>query len=478
MPRVAHNFLLSLRYHPRCQKERDRLSLSIIILAAGQGKRMGSDLPKVLQPLAGKPLLRHVIACSRALGAADICIVYGHGGELVQTEFAGESLRWVLQAEQLGTGHAVMQAAPDTPDENLALVLYGDVPLLRPTTLRRLIDVCSSGDAAVLTVNMDDPFGYGRIIRENGKVVGSIEEKDATETERQIKEINTGVFCCPAGKLKNWLGRLDNNNKQDEYYLTDVIGIAVADGVTVHGIKADSQEEIMGINDKQQLAEAERALQLRRAEELMTQGVGLADPARIDIRGTLVCGKDVYIDVNAIFEGDVTLGDNVRIESNNLIRDSKIGTGTVVHSNCHIEGATTGPNCEIGPFARMRPGAELADTVKIGNFVEIKKSTVASGSKVNHLSYIGDAIIGKKVNIGAGTITCNYDGANKHLTTVGDGAFIGSGVELVAPVDIGAGATIGAGSTISKAAPPNELTVQRSRQISIKNWKAPQKKEK
>ncbi len=449
------------------------MSLSIIILAAGQGKRMGSDLPKVLQPLAGKPLLYHVIACSREVGAADICVVYGHGGELVQAAFTGQPIRWALQAEQLGTGHAVMQAAPDTANENLVLVLYGDVPLLRPATLKRLIEACESGAAAVLTVDMDDPFGYGRIIRDNGKVIRSVEEKDATADERAIREINTGVFCCPADKLKGWLKRLGNDNKQGEYYLTDVIGIAVADGVTVHGIEADSWVEIMGINDKKQLAEAERALQMRRADDLMDQGVGLADPARLDIRGTLTCGKDVYIDVNAIFEGDVTLGDNVRIESNNLIRDSKIGAGTVVHSNCHIEGATTGPNCEIGPFARMRPGAELADTVKIGNFVEIKKSTIASGSKVNHLTYIGDTDIGKKVNVGAGTITCNYDGANKHRTTIGDGAFIGSGVELVAPVDIGAGATIGAGSTISKSAPPNELTVQRSRQTTIKNWKAP-----
>lgn len=453
------------------------MSLSIIILAAGQGKRMGSDLPKVLQPLAGKPLLNHVIACSRELGAADICVVYGHGGERVKAAFAGQSLRWALQDEQLGTGHAVMQAVPETPDDNRVLVLYGDVPLLRPVTLKRLIESCGDADAAVLTVHMDDPFGYGRIVRQNDEVIRSVEEKDATETEKAIQEINTGVFCCPADKLKGWLKRLGNDNKQGEYYLTDVIGIAVADGVTVHGIKADSWVEIMGINDKKQLAEAERALQMRRAEALMSQGVGLADPARLDIRGTLTCGKDVFIDVNAIFEGAVILGDNVRIEANNLIRDSKIGAGTVVHPNCHIEGATTGPNCEIGPFARMRPGAELADTVKIGNFVEIKKSTVATGSKINHLTYIGDTDIGKKVNVGAGTITCNYDGVNKHRTTIGDGAFIGSGVELIAPVDIGAGATIGAGSTISKSAPPNELTVQRSRQTTIKNWKAPQKKE-
>ena len=454
------------------------MRLSIIILAAGQGKRMGSDLPKVLQPLANKPLLSYVISCSKDLGAADICVVYGHGGDQVKAVITESSLRWVLQAEQLGTGHAVMQAAPETPDENLAMVLYGDVPLLKPDTLRQMIDVCSDGDAAVLTVDMDDPFGYGRIIRDNGNVVRSVEQKDATEEEQAIQEINTGVFCCPAGKLKNWLARLDNDNNQGEYYLTDVIGIAISDGATVHGIKAESWEEIMGINDKNQLALAERALQLRRAEELMTQGVGLADPARIDIRGELICGKDVYIDVNAIFEGEVTLGDNVRIESNNLIRDSEIGPGTVVHPNCHIEGASTGPDCEIGPFARLRPGAELADTVKVGNFVEIKKSTVASGSKVNHLTYIGDTDIGERVNIGAGTITCNYDGVNKHRTIIGDGAFIGSGVELVAPVEVGAAATIGAGSTISKPAPPNELTVERSKQITIKNWKAPQKNSK
>jgi len=454
------------------------LNLSIVILAAGQGKRMGSDLPKVLQPLAGKPLLYHVIACARDVGAADICVVYGHGGEHVQAAFAEPSLRWALQAEQLGTGHAVMQAVPEMPDDHRVLVLYGDVPLLRPATLRRLIDACGDDDAAVLTVNADDPFGYGRIVRDGDKVLRSVEEKDATEVERTIAEINTGVFCCPADKLKGWLKRLGNDNRQGEYYLTDVIGIAVADGVSVHGIKADSWVEIMGINDKKQLAEAERALQHRRAEALMSQGVGLADPARLDIRGTLTCGKDVYIDVNAIFEGDVILGDNVRIESNNLIRDSEIGAGTVVHSNCHIEGAATGPDCEIGPFARLRPGAELADTVKVGNFVEIKKSTVATGSKVNHLTYIGDTDIGRKVNVGAGTITCNYDGANKHRTTIGDGAFIGSGVELVAPVEIGAGATIGAGSTISKFAPPDELTVQRSRQTTIKNWQAPRKKDK
>jgi bifunctional UDP-N-acetylglucosamine pyrophosphorylase/glucosamine-1-phosphate N-acetyltransferase len=453
------------------------LSLSIIILAAGQGKRMGSKLPKVLQPLSGKPLLYHVITCAKKLGADDICVVYGHGGDQVMAEFPDPTIRWALQAEQLGTGHAVMQAVPEVPDANQVMLLFGDVPLLKQQTLRDLIAACGPDGAAVLTVELDDPFGYGRIIRKDGKVVRNVEEKDASEEERSIKEIHTGVFCCPADKLKGWLARLGNDNSQGEYYLTDVIGMAVAEGMTVHGIKADSWVEVMGINDKKQLAVAERALQLRRAEDLMTQGVGLADPARLDIRGTLSCGKDVYIDVNAIFEGDVTLGDNVRIESNNLIRDSEIGDDTVIHSNCHIDGATTGPNCEIGPFARLRPGAELADRVKVGNYVEIKKSTVASGSKVNHLTYIGDADIGEDVNVGAGTITCNYDGANKHRTTIGDGAFIGSGVELVAPVQIGAGATIGAGSTISKPAPPGELTVERSKQVTIKNWKVPRNKE-
>lgn len=452
------------------------MSLSIIILAAGQGTRMRSDLPKVLQPLAGKPLLSHVVSCSKATGADDICVVYGYGGDLVRREFGDSALRWALQAEQLGTGHAVMQAMPDTPDANQVLILFGDGPLLKPQTLLNLLASCGDDGAAVLTVDRDDPFGYGRIIRENGRVVRNVEEKDATEAEKEIKEIHTGVFCCPATKLKDWLSRLGNDNSQGEYYLTDVIGMAVADGLTVQGLKANSWEEVMGINDKQQLAQAERALQLRRAEELMEQGVGLADPARLDIRGTLTCGKDVFIDVNAIFEGDVHLGDNVRVESNNLVRDSNIGDGTVIHSNCHIEGATTGPNCEIGPFARLRPGAELADAVKVGNYVEIKKSTVASGSKVNHLTYIGDTSIGQNVNVGAGTITCNYDGANKHRTTIGDDAFIGSGVELVAPVEVGAGATIGAGSTITKSAPANELTVERSRQMGIKNWKRPSKK--
>jgi len=452
------------------------LPLSIIILAAGQGTRMRSDLPKVLQQLAGLPLLGHVLETARQLDADDICVVYGHGGETVPASLGQDDLRWALQAEQLGTGHAVQQAMPKTPERNRMLILFGDVPLLTVATLTRLLDETPADDVAVLTVDMDDPSGYGRIVRDGENVVGIVEQKDATEVQRAIKEINTGVMVCPAGQLQRWLDNLGNDNAQGEYYLTDVVAMAVRDGIDVKGVKADNWIEVMGINDKKQLAEAERALQARLVDELMADGVGFADPARVDIRGTLTCGKDVFIDVNAVFEGDVSLGDGCTVESNNLIRDSKLGPGTVVHSNCHIEGATTGNNCEIGPFARMRPGAELANDVKVGNFVEIKKSTVADGSKINHLTYIGDAEVGTGVNVGAGTITCNYDGANKHKTTIGDDVFIGSGVNLVAPVQVGKGATIGAGSTITKPAPENELTLERAKQMTIRGWKKPSKK--
>ncbi len=452
------------------------MGLSIIILAAGQGTRMRSELPKVLQPLAGRPLLAHVLECSHALGADDICIVYGHGAEAVHAPFSEEDLRWALQAEQLGTGHAMQQAMPGTPGENRVLVLFGDVPLLRPTTLQRLLDETPSDDLSVLSVDMDDPTGYGRVVRKNGSVRSIVEEKDANADERLVREINTGVMAAPATRLLDWLGRLSNDNAQGEYYLTDIIAMAVDDNVEVHGVKAGSSVEVMGINDKKQLAEAERALQARLVDELMTQGVGFADPARVDIRGSLTCGKDVYIDVNAVFEGDVVLGDGVTIESNNVVRDSSLGSGTVVHPNCHIEGATTGKECEIGPFARLRPGAELAANVKVGNFVEVKKSTIADGSKVNHLTYIGDSEIGKGVNVGAGTITCNYDGANKHKTTIGDGAFIGSGVELVAPVTVGANSTIGAGSTITKEVGDDQLVLERARQKAVPGWQRPKKK--
>ncbi len=451
------------------------MGLSIIILAAGQGTRMRSALPKVLQPLAARPLLAHVLECSHTLGADDICIVYGHGAEAVQAAFADDTLRWALQEEQLGTGHAMQQAMPGTPDGNRVLVLFGDVPLLRPSTLERLLDETPPDDLAVLTVDMDDPTGYGRVIREGGSVRSIVEEKDANDDEKAVREINTGVMASQAAKLKSWLGELSNDNAQGEYYLTDVIAMAVDDNVEVHGIKAGSPVEVMGINDKKQLAEAERALQARLVDELMQQGVGFADPARVDIRGTLKCGTDVYIDANAVFEGDVELGDGTKIESNNVVRDSRLGPGTLVHPNCHIEGATTGENCEIGPFARLRPGAALANNVKVGNFVEVKKSTIADGSKVNHLTYIGDAEIGESVNVGAGTNTCTYDGANKNKTTIGDCAFNGSGEELVAPVEVGPGATVGAGSTITKPAPADKLTLERAKQLTVPGWTRPVK---
>ena len=436
---------------------------------------MNSAKPKVLQPLAGRPMLQHVIDISRSLGADDICVVYGHGGDDVRAAFAHEDIRWALQAEQKGTGHAVHQAMAETPDGNRVLVLYGDGPLLRAATLQNLLSSCGETEVALLTVKLDDPYGYGRIVRENGVVMKIVEEKDTDDTEKAINEINTGVICCSADRLKAWLGNLSNDNSQGEYYLTDVVGMAVADGIVVHGVITDDQVETMGINDRRQLAEAERALQRRLVDQLMEQGVTFADPDRVDIRGNLTCGQDVFIDVNALFEGDVSLDDNVKVESNNVIRDCQIGSGTVVHSNCHFEGATTGNDCEIGPFARLRPGALLGNAVKIGNYVEIKKSTIADGSKVNHLSYIGDATVGRNVNVGAGTIACNYDGVHKHQTVIGDDAFIGSGVELVAPVEIGKGATIGAGSTISKSAPAGKLTLERTKQVTVESWKAPAK---
>ncbi len=451
------------------------MGLSIVILAAGQGTRMRSALPKVLQPLAGRPLLAYVLDCAVALGADDVCIVYGHGAERVRAAFPDAALRWALQTEQKGTGHAVMQALPGLAQDNRVLVLYGDVPLIRPATLERMRSV-PENDVALLTVELSKPAGYGRVIRENGEVRRIVEQKDAAPGERAVREVNTGVMLLPAKRLAGWLARLTNDNSQGEYYLTDIIAMAVADGVRVHGVSAADEEEVMGINDRKQQAEAERALQRRRVEELMAEGVAFADPARVDIRGTLSCGRDVFIDVNAVFEGDVELGDEVRIESNNLVRASRLGAGTIVHSNCHIEGAKTEADCEIGPFSRLRPGAELAAGVKIGNFVEVKKSEIGEGSKVNHLTYIGDSTVGRGVNVGAGTITCNYDGVNKHRTTIGDGAFIGSGVMLVAPVDVGSGATVGAGSTITKPVPAGELALERSRQIVVSGWKRPEKK--
>jgi bifunctional UDP-N-acetylglucosamine pyrophosphorylase/glucosamine-1-phosphate N-acetyltransferase len=455
------------------------MTLSVIILAAGQGKRMRSRLPKVLQPLAGRPVLRHVIDTARMLEPAAICVVYGHGGEAVRAAFTDADLKWALQAEQLGTGHAVQQALPLLHPGDLALLLFGDTPLLRPTTLNALLDAGGADRIALLTAEMDDPTGYGRIMRDaQGHVAEIVEERDTDDGQRAVREVNAGVMAAPVALLDRWLGRVKPDNAQGEYYLTDVIAMAVADGCPVVAVRAPSAAEVLGINDRRQLAGAEAVCRGRVADELLANGVTLADPARLDVRGELHCGQDVFIDVNVLIQGRVELGDSVHIGPNVVVRDSVIGAGTRIHPNCVIEQARMGERCEIGPFARVRPGAELAERAKLGNFVEVKKSIVGPGSKVNHLTYVGDTTIGANVNVGAGTITCNYDGANKHRTVIGDGAFIGSGVELVAPVEIGAGATIGAGSTITTTAPPDKLTLERAKQVTIEGWQRPVKKPK
>jgi bifunctional UDP-N-acetylglucosamine pyrophosphorylase/glucosamine-1-phosphate N-acetyltransferase len=454
--------------------------VSVVVLAAGQGKRMHSALPKVLQPLAGRPLLEHVIRAARALRPARIHVVYGHGGEQVRAAFAEEpDLDWALQAEQLGTGHALMQAMPGIADEHDVLVLYGDVPLISPATLERVVAGAADGALALLTAEVDDPTGYGRVLRgANGQVTRIVEHKDATDEERRVREINTGLMALRAGVLRRYLGMLRNDNAQGEYYLTDVIGMAAADGVKVSGIVAESPADVLGINDRAQLAAAERALQRRRAAELMARGATLADPERIDVRGEVTVGRDVFIDVGVVLEGKVVLGDRVRVEPYSVIRNCTLGADTVVHAHSVLEGAAAGDDCEIGPFSRLRPGTVLSGHVKVGNFVEVKNSQIAPHSKMNHLTYVGDATVGSGVNVGAGTITCNYDGANKHRTVIGDNAFIGSGVMLVAPVEIGAGATIGAGSTITKDAPAGELTLERAKQVTITGWRRPKKQPK
>ncbi len=453
------------------------MALHVVILAAGQGTRMKSALPKVLQPLAGRPLLAHVLGRALGLGAHATHVVYGHGGDAVPQTFPEADVRWVLQAEQLGTGHAVAQAMPGIPDDAVVLVLYGDVPLIEAATLKPLVAAAREGKLALLGVKLDDPTGYGRIVRDaGGKVVRIVEEKDASSAERSVAEVNTGIMAAPAGRLRAWLGGLSNRNAQGEYYLTDVVSLAVAEGMAVEALQAPTVAEVLGINDRAQLAGLETTLRRRIANDLMTAGVTLADPDRIDVRGRVDAGRDVFIDINAVFEGVVELGDNVSIGPNVFIRDSRLGAGCVVQPNTVIESADVGPGCELGPFARLRPGAQLADGVRIGNFVEIKKSRIGPNSKVNHLSYVGDAEIGTRVNVGAGTITCNYDGANKHHTMIGDDVFVGSNTSLVAPVNIGAGATIGAGSTVSKDAPPAELTVARSKQVTVRGWKRPAKK--
>ncbi len=451
------------------------MPLSVVILAAGQGKRMRSALPKVLQPLAGRPMLAHVLATARALEPLSIHVVYGHGGERVPAAFPGAGVDWCLQAEQLGTGHAVAQALPRIPDNHTVLILCGDVPLVRSETLAR-VTAAAEGGLALLTAELDDPRGYGRVLRdERGRVARIVEDRDATDDERRVNEVNTGLLAAGAADFASWLARLDNDNAQGEYYLTDVAAMAAADGRSVEGVLVESALEVLGINDKVQLAAAERAYQRREAERLMRAGATLADPARVDVRGRLEVGADVRIDVGVVFEGAVELGDGVSVGPYSILKDVRLGAGCTVHAHSVLEGVAAGAGCDIGPFARLRPGAALAERVKIGNFVEVKKSRIAEGSKVNHLTYIGDADIGRDVNVGAGTVTCNYDGANKHRTTIGDEAFIGSGVMLVAPVEVGAGATIGAGSTIARDAPPGQLTLARSRQTSIEGWKRPVK---
>ena len=453
------------------------MALHVLILAAGQGTRMKSAYPKVLQPLAGRPLLAHVLGRALGLGAHATHVVYGHGGDAVPAAFPDADVRWVLQAEQLGTGHAVAQAMPNIPDDAIVLVLYGDVPLIEAATLRPLVQAAGKGKLALLGVRLEDPTGYGRIIRDaGGRVVRIVEQKDASESELAVREVNTGILAAPAGRLRSWLAGLSNANSQGEYYLTDIVATAVAEGVPVDLMLAPTVAEVLGINDRAQLAGMETALRARITRDLMAAGVTLVDPARVDVRGRVDCGQDVQIDINAVFEGVVALADGVRIGPNVVIRNSRLGAGCVVHPNTVIEDADIGPNCELGPFARLRPGTQLAEGGKIGNFVEVKNSRLGAGSKINHLSYVGDAEIGTRVNVGAGTITCNYDGANKHRTVIGDDVFIGSNSALVAPVEIGAGATIGAGSTISKQAPPGQLTVARARQSTVRGWSRPVKK--
>jgi len=455
------------------------MKLAVVILAAGQGKRMKSDLPKVLQPLAGQPLLRHVVERARRLEPASIHIVYGHGGERVRAAFAGEPLEWALQAEQLGTGHALMQAMPSIDDAAQVLVLYGDVPLIDVATLRELVTLAGPKAMSLLTVMLANPTGYGRIVRNaRGAIQKIVEQKDASKAQLKIREGNSGILCAPAKLLRRWLSKLRNANAQGEYYLTDVIATAVTEKVKVTPLVAPTLAEVLGVNDKVQLAELEALHRAQCARELMLAGATLADPARIDIRGAVTVGRDVFIDANVILEGTVSLGDGVRVGSNVILRNMHIGAGSVIHPNSVLEQSEVGSGCLIGPYARLRPGTKLGHDVHIGNFVEVKKSEIGDGSKANHLTYLGDAIIGKGVNVGAGTITCNYDGVNKSQTVIEDGVFIGSGNMLVAPVRIGKDASTGAGSTITKDAPAGQLTVARGKQVTIEGWKRPVRKAK
>lgn len=452
--------------------------INVVILAAGMGKRMRSALPKVLHPLAGKPILSHVLDTARRLSPEKICVIYGYGGERVrQTVGDDPNLIWVEQAQQLGTGHAVKQALPYLEKGSATLVLFGDVPLVKSNTLEELIGKARADNLVLLTVELDNPTGYGRIVRdsETNRVQAIVEEKDALPSQKAIREINTGIMILPSMYLESWLDRLSNNNTQGEYYLTDIIAMAVDDGIQIETSNPSSEWEVVGVNDKIQLSSLERIYQQDIANKLMEQGVMLADPARLDVRGQLVCGNDVEIDVNCIFEGNVCLGDGVKVNANCILRNVVVSDGTVIHPFSMLEDTKVGENCRVGPYARIRPGTQLDDVVHVGNFVEIKNSHIASESKVNHLSYIGDTEMGKQVNIGAGTITCNYDGAFKYRTIIEDNVFIGSDSQLIAPVTVAKGSTIGAGSTITRDTPEGQLTLSRVKQISIAHWKRPQK---
>ena len=455
--------------------------MNVVILAAGMGKRMQSALPKVLHPLAGKPLLQHVIDTARSLDPSKLCVIYGHGGAAVPSAVeawsahGGVAIDTALQEPQLGTGHAVMQALPQIDENAPTLVLYGDVPLTTAASLRRLVDAAGDDKLAILTVEQANPFGLGRIVRENGNIVRIVEEKDANEAERAIKEINSGIMVIPTRHLTSWLGSLKNNNAQGEYYLTDIVAQAVAAGVPVVSAQPSAEWEVAGVNSKVQLAELERRHQLNIAIALLEKGVTLMDPARIDVRGELVCGRDVTIDVGCVFEGRVVIGDGVTIGAHSVFVNATVAAGAQIKPFCHLEDAVVGEKSIIGPYARLRPGTELGEDVHVGNFVEIKNSKVAAHSKANHLAYVGDADVGSRVNIGAGAITCNYDGANKFRTIIEDEAFIGSDSQLVAPVTVGKGATIGAGTTLTKNAPAGKLTISRPKQLTIENWTRPVK---
>ena len=455
--------------------------LNIVILAAGKGTRMYSEKPKVLHALAGKPLLQHVLDCAVLLKPLQVCVVYGYGGEAVPTAMQHYAdVTFVLQNPQMGTGHAVQQAMPHLGDASNTLVLYGDVPLIQSSTLHLMQQAAlqqPESGLVILTINLKNPGGYGRIVRDaQDRVLSIIEEKDATPEQRKIEEVNTGILLAPTKMLREWLAKLHNNNTQGEYYLTDIVSMAVQQGVAVHTVQPAQEWEIHGINSKSQLAKLERTWQLVEAEHLLEQGVTLSDPARIDVRGKLSCGRDVEIDISCIFEGEVSLGDQVRVGAYSVIRNSRIAAGTNIAPYSHIDSSEVGANCKIGPYARLRPGTKLGDEVHIGNFVEVKNSEIAANSKANHLSYIGDSTVGSRVNIGAGTITCNYDGANKYRTIIEDDVFIGSDTQLVAPVTVGKGATIGAGSTITRNAPEGELTLSRTKQVTVAGWKRPSKK--